>query len=248
MSRSTSSRRARGFTLIEVTIAITLIGFLAVSLLFAMRIGFTAMQKSNDRLMHNRRVNGVERILEQQIAAMLPVTARCSAGDPQGKGEKVLFFEGEAVSMRFVSNYSLQEGGRGMPKILEFQTVPGNEGVGVRLVVNESLYSGPLSVGGYCLGRVPEDEGPPSLQFAPIAVGPGSFVLADKLAVSRFAYLEKADGDKPARWVDHWKKPLLPEAIRLNLVPLNPDAASVQLLPLTVPVHITRDPLMPYQE
>ena len=70
-------RRESGFTLIEVTIAVTLVGLISLGLLMAMRVGFTAMQKSNDKLMHNRRVTGVERILEQQVAGMLPTTATC---------------------------------------------------------------------------------------------------------------------------------------------------------------------------
>lgn len=238
----------RGFTLIEVTIAVMLVALISLGLLMAMRVGFNAMQKSNDKLMHNRRVTGVERILRQQVAGILPVTAKCGGGDPQAPGEKIAFFEGEPGSMRFASTFSLQEGSRGMPRILEFQVIPGDQGVGVRLVVNEHLYSGPSSTTGFCSGKEPGENGEPAPVFVPISVGPGSFVLADKLSACSFVFLQPPRNNEPARWVTHWTRPVLPQAIRIVMLPLDADAASVELLPLTIPVHVTRLPLGPYAE
>ena len=62
-------------------------------------------------------------------------------------GAKVAFFQGEPQSMRFVSSFSLHEGDRGLPHMLEFQVISGENGAGVRLVVNELIYSGPRSTG-----------------------------------------------------------------------------------------------------
>jgi CheY-like chemotaxis protein len=90
---------------------------------------------------------------------------------------KAQFFQGEPQSMRFVSTYSLQEAARGLPRILEFQVIPGEGGRGVRLVVNEQLYSGPAAAGFFCLG-----PGGDSFRFRPIEIGPRSFVLADRLS------------------------------------------------------------------
>ena len=239
--------RESGFTLIEVTIAVTLVGLISLGLLMAMRVGFTAMQKSNDKLMHNRRVTGVERILEQQVAGMLPTTATCG-GEASAAGEKIAFFEGEPQAMRFVSTYSLQEGARGMPRILEFQAIPGDQGVGMRLIVNERLYSGPFSTMGFCMGKAAGDGGESGPAFVPIAVGPGSFVLADRLSVCHFAFLQPAKDAEPERWVEHWTRPILPRAVRIIMMPLQEDSSGIQLLPLTIPVHVTRWPLGPYAE
>ena len=49
--------------------------------------------------------------------------------------------------MRLASSYSLQEGSRGLPMILEYLVIPGENHEGVRLVVNEHLYSGPRLAG-----------------------------------------------------------------------------------------------------
>ena len=57
--------------------------------------------------------------------------------------------------MRFVSTYSLQEGSRGTPQILAFTVSSGgSQGNGVRLIVDEYPYSGPLSAGTICSGAL----------------------------------------------------------------------------------------------
>ena len=58
----------------------------------------------------------------------------------------------ECETMRFVTSYSLNEAARGVPRILEYRVIPGDNGNGVRLIVNETLYTGPLSTAGFCAG------------------------------------------------------------------------------------------------
>lgn len=241
MSPGRWRRRAAqaGFTLIELLIAITLLSLLSVGILIALRVGLSAMNKADARLMGNRRVAGVERILEQEIAGIMPVTAECQAtgGAPSGR---VTFFQGAPQSMRLASSFSLQEGSRGMPTILEFQVIPGENGVGVRLVVNEHLYTGPRGAGIFCTG------GQPTPLFVPIQTGPASFVLADKLAYCRFSFRELLPPPQTARWTAEWTKQILPNAIRFEMAPLNPDPSKLEPVTLTIPVHVTRLPLENY--
>ena len=157
----------------------------------ALRVGVNAMEKANARLIDNRRMNGVQRILEQEIAGFMPVVATCLSEDERPP-TPLPFFQGEPESMRLVSTYSLSDAWRGYPQILEFQVIAGALGEGVRLVVNEHLYTGPPAAGVFCLGLRPDDQLGVSVPvFRPIAVGPGSFVLADRLAFCRFSYLER---------------------------------------------------------
>jgi len=229
-----------GFTLLELLIAITLFSLLAVVIVVSLRVGLSAMNKVDDRLMNNRRVAGVERILEQQIAGLMPVTADCqNAGD--GPPARIAFFQGEPQSMRLTSSYSLQEGSRGLPMILEYLVIAGENGQGVRLVVNEHLYSGPRSTGQFC---VPSG---PTPSFIPIQTGPASFVLADKLAYCRFSFRELRPMPEAARWVPLWtQQRMLPNAIRMEMAPLQPSAAKLEPVTLTMPVHVTRLPLEDY--
>jgi prepilin-type N-terminal cleavage/methylation domain-containing protein len=233
-------RGERGLTLIEVIIATSLVGLLSLGMLWAIRVGVGAMGKANDKLISNRRVTGSQRVLEQQIAGFIPVTAEM-ATVPGRPGTKIPFFQGEPQSMRFVSSYSLQEGSRGRPQVLAFQVIPGDNGLGVRLIVDEYPYSGPLSAGQFIAGRVSD----PMLarittRFTPIEAGPGSFVLADKLAYCNFYYEELRPKPEIERWNNLWSLDRWPEGIRIEMAPLDPKSASLHMVTVTAPLHVTR--------
>jgi prepilin-type N-terminal cleavage/methylation domain-containing protein len=238
-------KRRHGVTLIELLIAVSLLSMLSVGILMAMRVGVNATEKANARIMANRRATGAQRVLEQEIAGFMPEDAKCftEQGMP---GPMIPFFQGEPQSMRFVSSYSLQEASRGYPRILEFQVIPGAKGEGVRLVVNEHLYT-PLGVGAFCLGLGPDPEsGAQVPQFRPIQVGPQSFVLADRLAFCRFLYQELKPPPDLEMWWPHWTKQLWPSAIRVEMGPLASDTSAIKPMTITVPIHVNKLPLTEY--
>jgi general secretion pathway protein J len=240
-------RNRAGFTLIELLIAVTLFSLLSLGIVITLRVALSAMDKANSRLMGNRRVASVERILEQEIGGIMPVTADCQR--PEGGITRLPFFQGEAASLRVASSYSLQQGARGLPMILEFQVIPGEDNAGVRLVVNEHWYTGPRGAGTFCLGMGPDAvTGVPAPRFVPIQIGADSFVLADKLAYCRFSYRELRPAPELVRWVALWTRPVLPSAIRIEMAPLAPDAGRLQPVTLTIPVRITRLPMESYLE
>ncbi len=244
-------RAETGVTLMELLIAMTLLGLLSVGIVTSLRVGLSAMTKTDTRLMSNRRAASVERVLEQDVDGIMPVTADCL---PLGGGPptRISFFQGETASMRFVSSYSVQQGARGLPMILEFQVIPGEDNQGVRLVVNEHVYTGTRGVGLFCLGTAKDPEtGVTAPRFPPIAIGANSFVLADKLAYCRFSFRDIAlPQQKPIEfpnWVVRWFKPVLPSAIRIEMAPLTPDSAKLQPVTLTIPLRVTRWPMRPYE-
>ncbi|HWQ53316.1 MAG TPA: prepilin-type N-terminal cleavage/methylation domain-containing protein [Bryobacteraceae bacterium] len=245
------SHSERGVTLIEVLIAVSLLSLLSAGMLTAMRVGLDAMNKSNERLMANRRVAGVQRIIVQQVAGFMPVMAQCMGTDPEAPRAKMPFFQGEQRVMRFVSTFSLDEAWRGLPRILEYLVIPGENGEGVRLVVNEIVYTGPRGAGLLCLGVAPDPlTGVPGPRFRPAEAGPHSFVLADKLAFCRFAYLEAALPGAPPmtpdRWRPDWVAPAWPLGVRIEMAPLEAEAARLQPVTVTAPVPIRRSPQIPY--
>ena len=242
----TERARQSGFTLIEVMISVTLVSLLAVGMMVAMRVGLNAMTKADAKLMLNRRVVGAQRVLEQQVAGLMPVTADCRP-DPDAPPTRIPFFQGEAQSMRFASSYSLQQASRGLPMMIEFQVIPGEDNLGVRLVVNEFLYTGPRGAGATCIGLAPDPlAGGMAPRFLPIQPGPGSFVLDDKLASCSFSFRDPQPPPQPPRWVVRWAKPYLPDAIRIQMAPLKPDPARLEPVTLTIPVRVTRLPLEQY--
>ncbi|MCC7157479.1 MAG: type II secretion system protein [Bryobacterales bacterium] len=240
-------QRPRGVTLIELLIAITLVSLLATGLLFAMRVGINAMESANRRVMTNRKTLGAHRILEQQVAGFMPVPVQCRTQNGQ-PGGKMPLFQGAAGVMRFVSSYSLQEASRGIPRILEYFIIAGDQGLGVRLVVNEIPYTGPVGAGMMCsLGPPDPASGGSIMRFPQPEARRGTFVLADRLAMCRFWYEEPpppgTPPQVPTRWVPIWKNAgEWPRSIRIEMAPLDQDPSRVQPMTFTAPVHITRQP------
>ncbi|HEY3743267.1 MAG TPA: type II secretion system protein [Bryobacteraceae bacterium] len=248
MRRRRSSQR--GVTLIELLIAVTLMALLSTGMLMAIQLGLSTMGRINDRLYSNRRVMSVNRIIDSQIANMVFAKAQCSGGGgssaPPPPGGGVTFFQGEEQTMRFVSSFSLEDAARGYPTILEFQVIPG-ENEGVRLIVNEHIYAGPVSTGSFCLGMRPSPlTGQPIPLFVPVQTGSNSFVLADHLAVCRMSYRETLQDPPFERWVPMWGKDILPSAIRIEMVPLPTAQLRLPLVTIVAPVHVTRDPRIQY--
>jgi hypothetical protein len=245
-------RRAEsGLTLMEVLIAVSLLSLLSVGMLLALRVGLAATEKANARLIDNRRVAGAQRILEQEIAGFMPVMAHCAKDpDPQSTKTRMPFFQGEPQAMRFVSTYSLQQAWRGMPQVLEFLVTGREDGRGVRLIVNEHLYTGPLGTGLFCLGLAPNPAlGGTVPAFPPIEVGAGSFVLADKLAFCRFSYLAPVPPPAlPQQWVPQWILPYWPLGVRVEMAPFADDASRLRPLTVTQRIQVHRAPDLNYDD
>jgi prepilin-type N-terminal cleavage/methylation domain-containing protein len=235
-----------GLTLIEVLIAVSLLSLLTLGIMFALRIGLSALHKANTKLMDNRKVAGTQQIIERQLAGFIPVMAICEVV-PGQPGPRMPFIQGEPQSMRLVSSYSLQFAGRGLPQILEFRVIAGEEGKGVRLVVNEVIYTGPRGAGTLCMGLRPDPElGVTIPRFRPIEIGPGSFVLADRLAYCRFSYLAPAPPPMLDMWRPMWILPRWPFAIRIEMAPLEAEPSRLNPVTITVPLQVNRDPIIVY--
>lgn len=233
-------RTRSGMTLVEVLISVSLLSVLAVSVLLTLRVGVNALERTNTILIANRRAVSAERILLSQIAGFIPASADCVVG-PDRPPVRVPFFEGRPQSMRFVSSYSLEEASRGLPRILEYQVVPGEENRGVRLIVNELLYTGPRATGAACLGLEPVPElGVQAPRFRPIEPGPRSFVLADKLAFCRFSFRQPRPLPELERWLPEWRLPRWPTAVRIELEQLDPEPTRAPLVSVTAPVRVNR--------
>jgi prepilin-type N-terminal cleavage/methylation domain-containing protein len=235
MSRRVGAVRVpeSGLTLIEVLIAVSLLSLLSVGMLIALRIGLSATAKANTRLIDDRRVAGTQRILEQEIAGFVPTRAQCAGGNTA-----IDFFQGASDSMRFVSTYSLQQAWRGRPQILEFLVIPRESGKGVRLVVNEHLYSGPLSAGQFCIGPH---------RFLPVEPGTASFVLADNLAFCRFAFLTPPQPPlQIPQWMPSWLPNRWPLAVRVEMAPVDDDIIRLRPVTITQRIRVNRSPEIEY--
>jgi prepilin-type N-terminal cleavage/methylation domain-containing protein len=226
------TRSQAGVTLIELMIAITLVAAISTGMLMAMRTSLITLEKVDSRLQSNRRVMGVEQMLSRQLGGVMPVLGDC------GASARIAVFNGSEQTLHLVSTYSMAEGARGYPRVLEYQVIPAGGG-GLRLIVNEYLYSGPASTGPLCQNG----------SFLPVQPKPDSFVMADRLAYCRFSYRQRVpDSPRGGAWVPLWRSPDLPSAVRIEMAPLIPDPAQLPLVNVTVPIHITREVGVPYAD
>ena len=251
MCSSDLNRRRRslaGVTLMEVLIAVTLLSLLTVGMAMAMRIGLNAFSKTDGRLMDNRRVAGAQRALESELQGLMPLVLPCLGSGDSGMGQKFAVFQGDPQVIRLVSTFSLQEAWRGQPMFLELFVIPGDEGKGVRLVVNEFPYH-PIETARVCQGfNLDPTSGVGLTRYPQPQANEKSFVLADKLAYCRFSYLQHPVKDllAPAVWLPSLAYQGWPQAIRVEMAPLEPDPSRLQPQSMTIPIHIYRAPEIPY--
>lgn len=244
-------QRQRGLTLMEVLIAVTLVGLLMVAISVSLSIGLRAMERASSKLELNRRVVRTQQVLEQQIVHLTPTIASCVMKDAD-LPQQMPFFQGEPLAMRFVSSYSMFEGDRGYPRIIELTAIPGDARKippGLRLIVNELPYQGPLSTGQLCGGLLQDpSSGIAVPSFAPVVARPASFVLADRLLRVNFRYLALRPPPEPPQWLETWVFPELPEAIGIDLIPLPGENAGVYPLSLVMPIRVDRLPGKKYAD
>jgi general secretion pathway protein J len=235
-------RRQAGVTLLEVLVAVTLLGLLAVGMMIALRIGLFAFARTNSRLMDDRRVAGSQRIIEQELQGLMPVSAPCAGT------ARTIMFQGQPDRMTMISTFSLQQAWRGRPQILQLFLAPDDEG-GIRLLVNELPYAGPAAAGRLCLASTvdPATFGIGVPQFPRVAESPNSFVLADHLSRCQFFYLTrpKKPGE-PGEWVQQWTSGSWPASIRIEIVPSSPNPARLQPITVTAPLYVNRNPEIDY--
>jgi prepilin-type N-terminal cleavage/methylation domain-containing protein len=245
MTKSANSRA--GVTLIEILIAVSLLSLLTLGILFAMHLGFSTMDRTDARLVSNRRVVNARKILESEIDGFIFTMA--TFGPAPESQRTVIFFQAEPQSMRFVSSYSLQDAWRGRAQVAALQVVPGENNEGVRLIVNETPWTGPAQTGQTIVGIEPDATGRAVTQYTPILPGPQSFVLADKLRYCRFSYLEKLPVAPFEVWQSAWTATShLPFGIRVEMAPLDTGSADLHVTTATVPLNVNLAPGVRYAD
>jgi general secretion pathway protein J len=91
--------RARGFTLLELLVAITLLAMLMAALFGALRLGTRVWETGEARLDASARIQVVQGLLRRQLAGTVPLIE--TSRDPRRAG--ALLFVGASDALRFVS-------------------------------------------------------------------------------------------------------------------------------------------------
>jgi prepilin-type N-terminal cleavage/methylation domain-containing protein len=223
LSNAAKSRQ-RGVTLIELMIAVTLVAAISTGMLMSIRTALAVLQKTDHRITANRRVVAANRILYREIADVIPAIGNCGA-----------VFHGNSQSLRLVTSYSIGQGSRGAPQVVQIAVVPGSLG-GLRLIANESPYYGPVTTMQFC----GEDVPPPQLT-------PQSFILADRLVSCQISYKgHLQDSVLNGPWIQRWITPDLPAVVHIDVIPMAADPADLPLVSVTVPLPINREVMSAY--
>ncbi len=224
----------RGVTLLELMIAVTLVAGLSTGMLMAMRTSLLTYEKTAKKLESNRRFVKTQQILSNQIAGVIPAQGLCVGSEGQAIAV-VSFLSGSADALRLISSYSIAEGARGYPQIVEYRVLPNNRG-GVRLVATEHAYTGPASTTAFC-GSAP-------------ALGGTAYVLAENLAYCHFSYHEPYNQNTfvETPWLPLWDRPALPAGVHIEMRPTTRESGGLSVLNVTVPIMVDRDPRSVYDD
>lgn len=184
------SRFSRGFTLLEILLALALLALVMLGVWGAMASA-TRVTHATDALMaRSENVRTVQQFLRRYVSAaqLQPYLAQ---GDARAR-----MFEGDATSMRYVGPLPMQSGHAG----LYVQTI--------RLTQDAS--------GVTSLDLVYQ----PYADDAPQTADAVTHLLLADLRGGRFQYLAAAAFGKPAAWRDDWQAANgLPLAVRIHLDP-----------------------------
>ena len=183
-------RRSRGFTLLEILLALALLALVMLGVWGAMASATRIAHSADAVMARSESVRTVQQFLRRYVSAaqLQPYLAE---GDARAR-----MFEGDATSMRYVAPLPMQSGHAG----LYVQTI--------RLTRNAS--------GGASLELVYQ----PYSDDTPQAGDAVTHLLLADLQGGQFQYLAAAAFDKPAAWRDDWQAANgLPLAVRIQLDP-----------------------------
>ena len=126
-----------GMTLIEVVLALALLGLVSAGLLAVTGNGLRAWLDSREALRQDRRLSNASIRLHETIAAIVPIPAMPQSGNL----DPFPFFAGEQRFMRFVSSHSPTRGSRAGMRLVTLNA-RSFEGT-LRLFLSETACPGP---------------------------------------------------------------------------------------------------------
>jgi general secretion pathway protein J len=190
---SVPSHPSAGFTLLELLIAITLLGLLMAALFGGLRLGARAWERGEERLDESGRLQVVQNFLRERLGEAYPLSTDDQAG------RQVLAFQGTSDAVRFVTL---------MPEHLgtgfaEFLLAVVERGDAKDLVVQWRRFDGP-------------EDAPRAGDRSE----PQTKVLLEGIEALEIAYYGALQRNQPAIWREEWLEPRvdMPQLVRLRVV------------------------------
>jgi len=192
-----------GVTLIELLVAITLMGFVSLGLLFAMRLGIGSWQRGDARLAADRAVVAAGDLITAQLSSAQARNVDWVQGDQR---MQFLLFEGGADRLHFLTSYSVASRGRGGSWLAEywFEHDARNE---CRLLYNEYPFGSDRDAAAVVEQLVPDRSGQLFVQYRAPHAGPNTRILYTGIHDCAFEYLiDPLDQGRagPVYWGKFW--------------------------------------------
>ena len=189
--------QAAAFTLVEVMITLTIMGFILLMIFGVFRLGIAAWEKGEMSKEEYQRIRIASQLISRQLKSAVPYKVKTQ----KAEGD-FLAFEGKARSLKFVSALSLRAKKTSGLVYAFYEFRQGEKGGG-RLLLYE----------GRVLNKDFLEENPPEDAFVPIFEG---------LEEVRFEYYQEEDPEKnrTESWVEEWnakEEKALPTALRVTV-------------------------------
>jgi general secretion pathway protein J len=188
---------AAAFTLLEVMVTLTIMGFVLLMIFGVFRLGIAAWEKGEASKEEYQRIRIASQLISRQLKSAVPYKVKTQ----KAEGD-FLAFEGKARSLKFVSALSLRAQ-KPSGLVYAFYEFRQGEKGGGRLLLYE----------GRVLNKDFLGENPPEEAVVPIFEG---------LEDVRFEYYQEEDPEKSRTggWVEEWnakEEKALPTALRVTL-------------------------------
>ena len=207
-----------GFTLFEVLLSITLIGFLMVALLIGLRVANRAWQSGEARLRLVHAAAERNAFIVQQISSLVPY--RMISNDPHLPGTFTVL-QASPNCLRFVSSYSSVYRSRTGLVLVEYGIVNASRGY-FEVVVRETPVTDNEILYHKLVQNVTSDTdtGLPVINYQPFSLKTTDLLLMTGLSDAWFSYLDAyPKKSKVPVWRQDWQssdEAPYPEAVRLR--------------------------------
>ena len=202
-----------GFTLIEVLVTLTILGFILLIIFGAFRLGLSAWNRGESTKENYQKVRIISQLISRQVKSAVPYKIKTQ----KAEGD-YLAFEGKAHSLKFVSAFPMKsrQAEGFVYAVYEFKEGGEEEG---RLI----LYEQRVLNKDFFADDLKEDLG---------------ISILEGISNVRFEFYREEDPDenKPEEWVEEWnakEENKLPKALRMIITQKNGGAAGEEF-PITI--------------
>ncbi|HEV8680322.1 MAG TPA: prepilin-type N-terminal cleavage/methylation domain-containing protein [Stellaceae bacterium] len=189
--RRQGDRGARGFTLVELLVGLSLLSLISLLLFGGFRFGLRAWEVGDDRIAATNETEMAQHLLRRQLAEAQPIVI-----GPRAEGAPTLF-QGDAAGVTFVAPLPVH---RGVGGFYVFSVLTRDAGGDRQLLLRWRRFRADAAVGA---DFDPKDQS----------------VLVNNIDSIEIAYFGQPSAAAPAQWLQRWDGTVgLPQLLRLHVV------------------------------